>query len=92
MRRYSTSTIFGSARNEDSSDRDPETKPRDKIKGRRHSSSQLPISSKSSYSSNRDHHKSDSIKSIITKGMLGDVEESHEHEQDTLSDSGERKL
>ena len=75
MRRYSTSTVFGLPRLTGSSE--------GKSNGRRHSSSQLPISlsdSPDSPGSSRDFTRTEKWKSLA-KVVLGDVEEQQEVDQ-----------
>ena len=75
MRRYSTSTVFGLPRLTGASE--------GKSNGRRHSSSQLPISisdSPDSPGSSRDFTRTEKWKTLA-KVVLGDVEEQQEVDQ-----------
>ena len=98
MRRYSTSTVFGISKPNGSSDNKSETTP----KGRRHSSTQPPLSisggssgyisssSRGSPVSSRNSPssgRSDKWRSIA-RVVLGNVEEHSEHEQSILEDTG----
>ena len=97
MRRYSTSTVFGLSKPSGSGDNKG-----DSTKGRRHSSSQPPLSisggssgyisssSKGSPISSRNSPssgRSDKWRSLA-RVVLGDVEEHSEHEQSILEDAG----
>ena len=99
MRRYSTSTVFGLSKPGGSGDNKS-----DSTKGRRHSSSQPPLSisggssgyisssSKGSPISSRNSPssgRSDKWRSLA-RVVLGDVEEHSEHEQPILEDDAGR--
>ena len=82
MRRYSTSTVFGLPRLNGSSE--------GKSNGRRHSSTQLPISindSPDSPGSSRDFTRTEKWKTLA-KVVLGDVEEQQEVDQHYDGDPG----
>ena len=82
MRRYSTSTVFGLPRLTGASE--------GKSNGRRHSSTQLPISitdSPDSPGSSRDFTRTERWKSLA-KVVLGDVEEQQEVDQSYEGDQG----
>ena len=80
MRRYSTSTMFGARPVPDpdtcdqSENSDTVSDKKTKKKGRRHSSTQLPIS-------NSNNFGSDKLKIFAIAAVLGDVEEHQENDQ-----------
>ena len=86
MRRYSTSTMFGSTATTQSTANGDKVSDTGwgfiKKKGRRHSSSQLPISSSLNTAGSSDENTSKSLK----KGALGDVAEHQESDDNDNSE------